>query len=161
MILILSPLPVLSQKVTTNLINETVTLDKEKAIDVASIIENEKRLRLVNAELLETIRKQDSVIRSITDRNITGLRTIEAQSNHITSLSGSIQELAEGQLKLEESRNSMGRLYFNVGYEFSNPYFKSGNIGLTYFTKRFTFGATLNPLNDKVIWGGVLGVKLL
>jgi hypothetical protein len=43
--LILFPLLMLSQKATINPRNETVTLDKEKTIDVAKIILNEDRLK--------------------------------------------------------------------------------------------------------------------
>jgi len=152
----------LSQKVTTNLINETVTLDKEKAIDVASIIKNEERLRLVVKEQLDIIRKQDSIILGLTQRNIIGLQSIQQQSNTISTLTSSIDELSKKQLELEESKRIVkGRLMLKMHYDFNLPTsFKSGNIGLLYTNDKYLFGATINPLNDTMIWGADVGIKI-
>lgn len=161
MTLILLPQLTLSQTATTNLQNETVTLDKEKAIDVAKIIKNEERLREVNGELLEIIRKQDSTIQSITERNIKGLESIHSQNQIIGSLTSNIDKLAKSQLELEESKNQTGRLFLSLSYEFNNPYMRSGSVGLDYFgTGRFSIGANLNPLNEQLIWGAKIGIKI-
>lgn len=159
--MILLPQLTLSQTAVTNLQNETLTLDKEKAIDVAKIIKNEERLREVNAELLEIIRKQDSTIQSITERNIKGLESIHSQNQIIGSLTSNIDKLAKSQLELEEKKNKTGKLFLSFRYEFNNPYMKSGSIELDYFgTGRFSLGASLNPLNDQLIWGAKVGAKI-
>lgn len=158
--MIFSPLTALSQTANIDLANKTVTLDEAKTIDIAKIVENEKRLKDENSKLLEIIRKQDSLIQHITQRNIEGLQAISLNNEKLASLSGEINKLATKQLELEEKKNYAGRFFLSFQYDINNPYFKSGYITATYFTKKNSFGISINPLNDKMIYGVELGILI-
>ena len=161
MILILSQQRTLSQTVSIDLIGGKTVLDREATIDKAKFIENERKLRLDNAELLNIIRKQDSVISKITNDNISSLKTIQEQNNRIFALSGDILRLSDLQLSHEEKKTGVNKSYFYCGLDYNK---ENGlympNIGISYLFNKIGIGANLNILNENVFYGGKLFISI-
>lgn len=162
MTLILCPLLTLSQNLNINQANETVTLSKEKTIDVAKVIQNETRLKKLNSEYLETIRKQDSIIQDLASKNIQALKTIQEQNSSIFKLGERITSITETQLSYEEkkSKNS-NRLFLKLRTDYY-PNLKEAvpGVGLNYFMKKFGLGVNFGQWDKNIFYGGEVLISI-
>ena len=161
MILILSMQQVQSQEVIINQVGETVLLNKEKTIDVAKIILNEKRLQDKNEELIEIIRKQDSIINSLADKNIDGVATISKQSERIYDLSQDVQRLSDLQLGYEEKKKSQPRLFAKIRLDYLEVDGElMQGVGLNYYGKNIGFGINGGIYKNKAFYGAEIGISI-
>jgi hypothetical protein len=156
-----------SQEVSINQEQQTVTLTKEKTIDVAKIIRNEKRLAKVNKELQETIRKQDSTIQALANKNLQGLETIKQQNAQIFKLSQDVQRYSSLQLGYEGKKKANPRLYGFLRVEQIPALGKIDgldtilpSIGVTYLTKKIAIGFNLGYYNKEIFYGAQLGFSI-
>lgn len=134
---------------------QTVTLDKKKAIDVAKIIRNEKRLTQLNRELLETIRKQDSVISKLVRDNVIGLDRLDTQNNQISFLEHQIEQYdnLDNQMDFKSKK-------FYVSFNtliLENKLMPT--LGLLYVGKKLLIGGGVG-YEEKPIYNINLGVSL-
>lgn len=166
-ILIFLPQQMKSQEVSINQEQQTVTLTKEKTIDVAKIIRNEKRLTEVNKQLLEKIRKQDSTIQALANKNLQGLETIKQQNAQIFKLSQDVQRYSSLQLGYEEKKKANPKLYGFLRVEQIPALGKIDgldtvlpSVGATYLTKKIAFGANIGYFNKEIFYGAQLGFSI-
>lgn len=156
----LTPQLTRSQKVLIDQENKTVTLDEQKTIEIGKIVANEKRLKEENTNLLKIIENFKNELIRLADSNNAGLEKIEAQNAQIYTLAHKSQELSDEILKNEKSKKKQGRLFVNLQYEFNNPYFKSGNVGASFVTQKYSYGVSINPLNTQIIYGATVGISI-
>ena len=161
MILILSPQLTYSQTVNIDLINEQTVLDKEATIDKAKFVENEKKLRVDNLNLLEIIRKQDSTISSITKENISALETIQDQNNRIFDLSKDISRLSEYRQEITEEKTKQSSLYIVGGLDYiqKNEQYNP-NIGLAFLPGKIGFGVNTGLISGDIYLGGKIYINI-
>lgn len=136
-------------------------LDKEATIDKAKFVENERKLRKDNAQLLETIRKQDSIIDKITNDNILALQQIQKQNARIFDLSNDVLRLSDLQLGFEERKTKEPRLYGFGGLDYlkENEVYLP-NIGLAYLSGKIGFGANIGLFDKNVYFGGNIFISI-
>lgn len=150
-----------SQKAAIDPVNKTVTLDQEKTIDVAKIIKNEARLKKENQRLQEIIRKQDSTIQALADRNLKRLEEIGLQNKQIQELGKDVHRLAEKQLNLEEKRNSAARLFFKPRIDyFPGTKTATGGGGFLYTFKKWGIGANAGTSGEELYYGGEIAISI-
>lgn len=159
--MILLPQLILSQEVSINQASETVTLSKDKTIDVAKVIKNEQRLKEQNQELIETIRRQDSIIQGLANKNLAGLETIKQQNAQIFKLSQDVQRLTNLQLDYEEKKKEQPRLFFKAKTDYL-PEVKQyiPGIGLNYFGKKFGIGISAGLFDKQALYGAEIAVSI-
>jgi len=161
MILILSQQLIYSQTVVIDQVKETTLLDKQATIDKAKFVENERKLRKDNAQLLEIIRKQDSTIAKITNDNIVALKTIQKQNDRIFELSKDVLRLSDLQLGYEEKKTKQPRLYAFGGLDYyqENELYLP-NIGLAYLSGKIGFGANVGLIDKNMYYGGKIFISI-
>lgn len=161
-ILIFLPQQILSQKVNINQEKETVTLNKEKTIDVAKIIKNEKRLTEENSRLLEIIRKQDSTIQTLANKNLSELETIKKQNSQIFKLSQDVQRYSNMQLNYEEKKKHKPTSLF---VKFRADYLPTTkqylpSTGLIYFGKKLGGGINIGFFENQISYGAEIAISI-
>lgn len=161
MTLIFLPQQILSQTVSIDQEKQTVTLDKEATIDKASIIKNAERLQEDNLELIEIVRKQDSIISSMAQRNIQRLNEIQKQNERIFELSGDLQRLTNRQLDYEEKKTKAPKLYAVGGLDYVNrEEIFMPNVGVSYLSGKIGFGANIGLINTDLYYGGRVYISI-
>lgn len=161
MIWILSQQQIYSQTVNIDLQKKQTVLDKEATIDKAKFIENEKRLRIENKKQLETIRKQDSIIQSLTKENVTALKRIEERNKQIGKLTQQIIKLGELQLRFEEKKKKPKSLFvkFSIDYLPSTKNYLP-STGVVFLGKKIGYGANLGLFDNNIYYGGSIFINL-
>lgn len=155
MILTFIPQLILSQEVNTNLVKQTVTLSKEKTIDVAKIIKNEERLRAVNLELLATIKKQDSTIKAITIKNVETLKTVELQNEYIVKLSSDVLRYSDMQLGFSEKKTKNSKFYLSIKNDYVRELnYHAPGLGADFYFNKIGLGASGGIINKEFYIGG-------
>jgi len=139
LILILLPLIVLSQKVSINQEKETITLNKKKAIEVAKIIENEKRLIEYIEDLESMVVNLNDSIQVYAARNKRSLDKIEYMFTHVGDVNKKVNELYDKQLELERKLRKFGLL--------NNDGFNSIDMGFAYANRKKLFTLSLDPFS--------------
>lgn len=156
--MIFLPLTALSQKATINLESKSITLDEAKSIDVAKLIENEKRLRGVVADHLETIRRQDSIIQDLSKTNISAFQEMIRQNNIIEDQTKAIDRLTGLQLKAEEKKNKPGSLFIRAdAHYFGGDGMIAPNVGAVFIRNKLGISGGFGVYQNQAIYsGGVL-----
>ncbi|MDB0602375.1 hypothetical protein PL373_14735 [Tenacibaculum maritimum] len=162
MILILLPQQIFSQKVNINQEKQTVTLNKEKTIDVAKIIKNEKRLTEDNTKLVEIIRKQDSTIQSLANKNLLGLETVKLQNSQIFKLSQDVQRYSSMQLNYEEKKKYKPTflfIKFRADYLHTTKQYLP-STGIIYFGKKIGAGINIGFFENQITYGAEIAINI-
>lgn len=136
-------------------------LDREATINRAKFIQNEKNLRIDNKNLIEIIRKQDSIIKSLSLKNIEGLKNISNLNQTISNLSTDIHRLSGLQLKYEEKKKEKPKMYFSTGINYvpsSEKYIP--NVGIMFLGSKLGAGITTGLINSDPYIGGKIIISI-
>ena len=145
LMLILFPLIVSSQKSTINQTNQTVTLDKIKTIDVAKIIQNEKRLLDYISDLEDEVVKLNDSVSGFVTRNNNAIKSFERMFDHIVVSNKKVSDLMNEQLEIEKELRKFGVYgYYAIGGNQNG--LQSMDFGLVYANNKKLFSFTVDPL---------------
>lgn len=146
-------------------INETVTLDKLKTIEVAKIITNEERLYQRVQELEAILSALNDSVQITAVRYAAALKKVEALAGEIYTYQQTINNLTEEELALEKKRRR-GRLYgfgmvgFAQGPNIPSP--PSIDLGLNWSRPKISYLLAVDPFTfEKPVIKAGLGFKIL
>lgn len=139
---------------------ETAILSKEKTIDVASIIENEKALQKRVLELESDLMKLNDSVQVAAVRYNKALGTIERLSMVVKNQYDDIIELNEFDLKTEKKKNNFG-LYSFVAVGGTKETFTTLDIGINIVRSKAIYSFSIDPVTlDFPIFKVGIGLKL-
>lgn len=158
--MIFLPLLTLSQEVIINPLNETVLLDKDKAINVAKIIENEKRLRQYVADLEKYIIDLNDTINKHVNNYNSSVKNILDLTSQIEAKEADINNLTEKQLDLEKKRNK-GRLYGTSMLGFAHGQLITIDVGINYSRPKVSYLFSVDPyVYEKIVYKLGVGIRI-
>lgn len=125
--------------------NETTILSKEKTIDVAKIIKNEKVLQIQVDELKSDLIKLNDSIQLAAVKYNKALATIERLSKVVENQYEDINDLSERNLKLEKKKNNFG-LYSFVAVGGTKETFTTLDIGINLVRSKAIYSFSIDPV---------------
>lgn len=159
MILILTKQIALSQTVIIDTVNKTITLSREKKIDVAKIIENEKSLFEENAALKEALAQSEKSNKQLSSDLDFIENQILAKKNEIEKIQSEIIQDKDAVIK--QSNNRDVGIYLISSYTAGLD--SGAGFGFSYINERLSIGATLNPRQEQPVlksFSIIVGLKL-
>lgn len=161
MMLILTWQTALSQEVVIDTTRKTITLNREKKIDVAKIILNEKELYEENILLKE-------YIKGLEEENLKLKQTVDIATKDYLDLSSKLilkqEEIISKQEELANNKQKSG----NNGFYLKSDYLTNNiglGLGVSYVSTKMFYSASIFPdvrienLSTKV-YGFSVGLKL-
>lgn len=145
---------------TVNQTNKTVTLNKEKTIELSKIVSNEKRQEKRIKDLEKILKTKDSIIHQKDKRIDTLIVRITDLGNKILYKEDQITSVTENQLDAEKRKSKYGvYLFTDIGtvniQNYNHIYF-----GGKYVREKMFYSLSINPVNEKVFYSFGIGFKL-
>lgn len=160
MISILFPLLILSQKATIDRINETVILDKEKAIEISKIIINENRLAQKIDSLKTEISLLETQVRRFRENQLRSWKEIERLAAENADLRQEIFKTGRSlqkKITVLEKASFYGLASASGNLESMN----SINFGFALTSNKMIYSFQVDPfLNPKISYLLGLGFKI-
>lgn len=122
-------------------------LSKEKTIDVAKIIKNEKRLRDDISDMQIELERLNDSLNKLNNRYQKSLTLIETLSKTINKQYDDINELTERDLSIEKKKSNYG-FYSYVEGGSTSQNFNSFEIGLKMVNSKTIYSLGIDPLID-------------
>lgn len=145
---------------TVNQKNKTVTLNKEKTIELSKIVSNEKRQEKRIIDLENILKTKDSIINEKNKKIDTLIVRITDLGSKILSKEDQITSVIENELDAEKRKSKYGiYLFTDIGTvnidNYNHIYF-----GGKYIREKMFYSFSVNPVNDKVFYSFGIGFKL-
>lgn len=128
--------------------NNTTILDEEKTIDVAKIIENEKRLRKYVDSLHADLNRLNDSIQKTNVRNQELIAELLIFKEMNRDLSDQISRLKTQQLEAEKTKRAYG-VYITdiIGSDFQNEF--QNIVGVHYVRRKMSYFAGIDPFKNE------------
>ena len=146
-LLIMSMQSILSQEVTITE-NGATLLSPRKTIEVAKIIENEKRLVKRVEVLNNKLTQLNDSIQKIERKLVKSTNEIKRLSSVIATQHDDINKLDEQDLKLEKKKQNFG-LYSYIAVGSDLDAFRTFDVGIALVKSKVIFTFSIDPILDK------------
>lgn len=139
--------------------NQTVTLDQAKAIEVAKIIENEKALRIIVDDLMRHINILNDSIQNYAARVAYGADRIKQLTDSNDQIFKEVLRLRDELIKPEPDKSRGIYLYNSIGG--NTQQLTQLSIGLALVKNKTLYSVTVDPILNPtpVVFAGI-GWKL-
>ena len=140
--------------------NKTVTLNKEKAIEISKIVSNEKRQEKRIKDLEKILKTKDSIINQKDKRIDTLIVRLTDLGNKILTKEDQITSVTENQLDAEKRKSKYGIYLFTDIGTVNIPDYTHIYFGGKYIREKMFYSLSVNPVNEQIYYSFGIGFKL-